>query len=95
MPEPRRIKKLPAKNQHPSPGRTNMSSGFFIAQKELGARIRDVRERKVWIQRDLAKAAGLPVRTIGRIERGEVDVRLSTLSRIAKALGASLKDLLP
>ena len=72
-----------------------MSSGFFVAQKELGARIRDIRERKVWIQRDLAKAAGLPVRTIGRIERGEVDVRLSTLTRIAKALGASLKDLLP
>lgn len=72
-----------------------MSSGFFVAQRELGARIREMRERKAWLQRNLAKAAGLPVRTIGRIERGEVDVRISTLSRIAKALGAGLKDLLP
>jgi transcriptional regulator with XRE-family HTH domain len=43
----------------------------------------------------MAKAARLPVRTIGRIERGEVDVRLSTLNRIAKALGEPLKNLLP
>ena len=72
-----------------------MSSGFFAAQKELGVRIREMRERKSWLQRDLAKAAGLPVRTIGRIERGEVDVRFSTISRIARALGVPLKDLLP
>ena len=72
-----------------------MSSGFFNAQRELGVRIRDLREQKNWIQKDLAEHAGLPIRTIGRIERGEVDVRLSTLSRIAKALGSRAKDLLP
>ncbi len=72
-----------------------MSSGFFNAQRALGKRIRDLREQKHWIQKDLAENAGLPIRTIGRIERGEVDVRLSTLTRIAKALGSSTKDLLP
>ncbi len=72
-----------------------MSSGFFNAQRALGESIRDLREQKHWIQKDLAEHAGLPIRTIGRIERGEVDVRLSTLSRIAKALGSRAKDLLP
>ena len=72
-----------------------MSSGFFTARKALGRRLREMREDQAWLQRDLAKVAGLPVRTIGRIERGEVDVRLSTLSRMAKALRVAVKDLLP
>jgi transcriptional regulator with XRE-family HTH domain len=59
---------------------------------EVGSRIRVAREAKGWSQRDLAQAACLPVRTIGRIERGEVDVRLSTLAKIAKALGRDLRD---
>jgi DNA-binding XRE family transcriptional regulator len=95
MPEARKDQKRPTHSKTRRPGRTQMSSGFFTAQKQLGVRIREMRERKSWLQRDLAKAAGLPVRTIGRIERGEVDVRLSTISRIAKALGVTLKDLLP
>ena len=54
-----------------------------------------MRETRGWLQRELAAAAGLPLRTIGRIERGEVDVRLSTLTKIAAALGVALKDLMP
>lgn len=53
---------------------------------EAGLRIRAARVAKNWLQKDLAKASGLPVRTIGRIERGEVDVRLSTITKIARAL---------
>ncbi len=66
-----------------------------VTEKHVGRCIRDLREAKAWFQKDLAKASRLPIRTIGRIERGEVDVRLSTLTRIAKALGRSVKDLLP
>ena len=95
MAEARKDRKTPSPKTAPAPGKTYMSSGFFIAQKELGVRVRKIREQKAWLQRDLAKAAGLPVRTVGRIERGEVDVRFSTLSRIARALETSLKDLLP
>lgn len=72
-----------------------MSSGFFAAHKQVGIKIREHRDAKNWFQSDLAKSAGLPVRTIGRIERGEVDVRLSTLRRVAKSLGIHLKELLP
>jgi transcriptional regulator with XRE-family HTH domain len=56
----------------------------------VGDRIRQLRASKKLLQRDLARDAGVPVRTIGRIERGEVDVRLSTLTKIARALGMSL-----
>ena len=45
------------------------------------------------LQRELADKAGVPVRTIGRIERGEVDVRLGTLKKIADALGVPMRDL--
>ena len=73
-------------------------SGFLymgVSEKQIGTRIRELRDEKGWFQKDLAKASRLPIRTIGRIERGEVDVRLSTLSRIAEALGKSARDLLP
>jgi transcriptional regulator with XRE-family HTH domain len=74
-------------------------SVFFVPMKEVafevGERIRVLRDRRDWLQRELAAAAGLPLRTIGRIERGEVDVRLSTLTKIADALGVPLKALMP
>jgi transcriptional regulator with XRE-family HTH domain len=76
-----------------------MSSGFSAFSEDLamrvGQRIRDARAARGWIQSDLARAAKLPVRTIGRIERGEVDARLSSLVRLAKALRMEPKDLLP
>ena len=76
-----------------------MSSGFSAFSEDLaervGRRIRDARKCRGWLQKDLAEAARIPVRTIGRIERGEVDPRLSTLARLAKALGSEPKDFLP
>jgi transcriptional regulator with XRE-family HTH domain len=62
--------------------------------KTVGNSIRRLREKRGWLQRELAKQSLLPLRTIGRIERGQVDVRLSTLAKIARALGVSTKDLL-
>lgn len=70
--------------------------GFLFMDKieqRVGGRIRTLRDEKGWFQKDLAKAARLPIRTIGRIERGEVDVRLSTLNKIAEALGVTLQNL--
>ena len=62
-------------------------------ETKVGDRIKLLRESNGWLQRELAQAAGLPLRTVGRIERGEVDVRLSTLAKIAHALGVTLTDL--
>jgi transcriptional regulator with XRE-family HTH domain len=63
--------------------------------EKIGQAIRRLREKRGWRQRDLANRSKLPVRTIGRIERDQVDVRLSTLTKIAKALNVSAKELLP
>lgn len=46
-------------------------------------------------QETLAEATGLNVRTIQRIESGEVDPRLYTLRSIADALEVNLEELLP
>jgi transcriptional regulator with XRE-family HTH domain len=64
-------------------------------ETQIGERIRSLREAKGLLQRELADSASLPVRTIGRIERGEVDMRLSTLVKIAKALKVNFNDLIP
>lgn len=48
-------------------------AGFLLMARlevELGGRVRALRPGRGWLQRDLARAARLPVRTIGRIERG-------------------------
>jgi transcriptional regulator with XRE-family HTH domain len=62
--------------------------------RTVGEKIRALREARGWLQRELAHNACVPVRTIGRIERGEVDVRLSTLGKIARALDVSVKEFL-
>lgn len=64
-----------------------------IINSTTGERIKRMREEHRWLQRDLADRSGLPLRTIGRIERGEVDVRLSTLSKIAKAFEVHVSEL--
>lgn len=62
--------------------------------EKCGLNIRRYREMQGMLQRELAERAGVPVKTVGRIERGEVDVRLGTLKKIADALGLSVGDLI-
>jgi transcriptional regulator with XRE-family HTH domain len=62
---------------------------------KVGERVRALREERGLLQRQLATAAGLPARTVGRLERGEADARLSTLAKIASALKVDVKDLFP
>jgi uncharacterized Tic20 family protein len=53
------------------------------------------RKLKGVTQETLAEVTGLNVRTIQRIEAGEVDPRLHTLKSIADALQVNLEELLP
>ncbi len=53
----------------------------------LGQRLRILRQRRVWTQYDLAAAAGLPQATINRIENGRNQPRVSTVRKLADALG--------
>jgi uncharacterized Tic20 family protein len=61
--------------------------------KELGFKIQELRKQKGMTQEDLAEKTGLSVRTIQRIESGEVDPRSYTLSQIAEALGVNITEL--
>jgi uncharacterized Tic20 family protein len=61
----------------------------------IGKKIVQFRKVKGLTQEMLSELTGLNVRTIQRIESGEVDPRLHTLKTIAEALGVNLEELLP
>lgn len=54
---------------------------------EMGKVIRQARRAMGWTQRELARRAGMGQSHVLRVEQGG-DVRLSTLQRLADALGA-------
>ncbi len=57
---------------------------------EIAASLKAAREVKGFSQRELAKRAGLPQSHISRVESGHVDLRLSSLAEIARALDLEL-----
>jgi len=57
-------------------------------------RLRPIREGKGVSLRALKKASGVAVATLARIEAGGYDPRLSTLRRLAKALGVTVAELI-
>ena len=62
--------------------------------KEVGFRIREVRQERGLSQEKLAALEDLHRAYIGQIERGEKNIGLKNLEKIAKALGVNIKDLL-
>jgi len=62
--------------------------------KEVGLNIRKIREDKGLSQEKLAALADLHRTYIGQIERGEKNIGLKNLEKIAKALNVNIKDLL-
>lgn len=56
--------------------------------------IRRLRAERRWSQEGLADQCGLHRTYIGAIERGEHNVTLETLERVATALGVAVVDLL-
>jgi transcriptional regulator with XRE-family HTH domain len=55
----------------------------IIVRKQLGKRVRALREKKKWSQEELAHHSGLARSFTGAIERGEKDLRLTTLVKLA------------
>ena len=62
--------------------------------KQVGFNIRRIREDKGLSQEKLAGLADLHRAYIGQIERGEKNIGLKNLEKIATALGVETKDLL-
>ena len=61
----------------------------------FGARVREARKAKGISQERLAHLAGIDRSYMGRIERGELNLTLGKVYRIAQALGCEVRDLLP
>jgi transcriptional regulator with XRE-family HTH domain len=65
----------------------------FEVIKAFGIRVREFRISQDLTQEELANLADVPLSQIGRIERGEVNVTLSSISAIAAALKIEISDL--
>jgi len=67
-----------------------MSTKF---RKNLGMRIKQIRESQNLSREDVAFACGFSGSYMGMIERAEYDFKISKLYNISKALGVEVSDL--
>ena len=59
---------------------------------DVGARIKQLREKNKFSQNDLADIAGISQTHLRRVELGEADITVGHLQLVCDALGISLKD---
>ncbi len=64
-------------------------------KSEVGQKLRELREAMGWSQEKLGFKADLHRNYIGGIERGERNVGIENIARLAKALKVRPRDLLP
>ena len=62
-------------------------------RKNLGARIKQIRESKNLSREDVAFTCGFSGSYMGMIERAEYDFKISKLYNISQALGVEVSDL--
>jgi transcriptional regulator with XRE-family HTH domain len=62
-------------------------------QKDFGGRVRELRKEQGLSQEALALVCGLDRTYVGGVERGERNISLVNIYRIAAALGIPVKDL--
>lgn len=64
-------------------------------QERFGQRLRKLRTQKGVSQEKLAELADLHRTYVSGVERGERNISLVNIERLAKALGVSMADLMP
>jgi len=62
--------------------------------RAFGQRVRRLREAEKWTQEELAERSNLHRTYIGSIERGERNLALLNIQKLAKAFGLTLAKLL-
>jgi transcriptional regulator with XRE-family HTH domain len=63
-------------------------------RRRLGDRIRKLRDSRGWSQEEFADSSDINRSYMGRIERGELNLTLDTMRKVAKGLGISVSALL-
>ncbi|HEV2989566.1 MAG TPA: helix-turn-helix transcriptional regulator [Candidatus Angelobacter sp.] len=63
-------------------------------QRAVGAKIRELRMARGWSQETFADICEIHRSHMGEIERGEVDVAISTLAKLAKGLDITVSAML-
>jgi transcriptional regulator with XRE-family HTH domain len=63
-------------------------------QRAVGAKIRELRMARGWSQETFADICEIHRSHMGEIERGEVDVAISTLAKLAKGLDITVSSML-
>lgn len=71
-----------------------MSRSPLQARQRFAANLRHLREIRGFSQEDVAELAGLHRTYVGSVERGERNVSIDNMERLARALGVPLKELL-
>jgi transcriptional regulator with XRE-family HTH domain len=69
---------------------TNPDRAFL---REFGQRVRKLREAAKWSQEELAERCGLHRTYVGAIERGERNLALLNIRKIARAFSLTLSKL--
>jgi transcriptional regulator with XRE-family HTH domain len=64
-------------------------------QTRFGQRLRELRTGKGISQETLAESAGLHRTYVSSVERGERNVTLTTIEKLAAALGVPMTELIP
>ena len=64
-----------------------------VVLKEIGLKIKELRERKNISQQDLAAACNFEKSSMSRIESGRTNLTIGTLLKIGESLGVKLKDI--
>jgi len=59
----------------------------------IGERLRRLRERKALRQEDLAELAGVGKNTVNRIEKNRTEPHMTTVRKLAEALGVDPAEL--
>lgn len=65
-----------------------------MTDKSFAHHVKSLRTKRAWSQEFLADRSGLTVVAVAKIERGEFEIRLSTLIALADAFHTTLSNLL-
>ncbi len=62
-------------------------------RQQFGERIRVLRKSRKWTQEDLGERAGLHYTYVGQVERGEPNLSIDNIEKLASGLGVTPADL--